>query len=279
LLFSQREIKEINLIKMKIFFNSSMPRSCSTLFQNILANNPDFYATPTSTLLDMLLVSKKVYSTSSTVKAQDEEEMKKAFLMYSRFAVDGFFHGITDKPYVIDKSRGWAINMPYLKSFYPNPKVICLVRDLRDIVASMEKNYLKNPDKTPASTLPERVTMWMNNQSKPVGSTLSNLKEVIHRGFDKEIKFIRCEDLCDDPASVMKDVYNYLEVPYREVDYQNIIQVTNEDDKFHGIYGNHKIKPSIEPLQSDGLEVLGELIYDQLYEANKWYFQYFNYLK
>jgi sulfotransferase len=187
---------------MKIFFNSSMPRSGSTLMQNILGNNPNIFATPTSAVLDMLNSSRKVYTNSPTIKAQDEKDMKSAFLMYSRFALEGYFHGLTDKPYVIDKSRGWAVNMPYINSFYPNPKIICLVRDLRDIMASMEKNYRKHPDKwdisleLDKSTVAERVSLWMSPQSKPVGDTLNKLKEVIFRdtNVDEKICFVRFED-------------------------------------------------------------------------------------
>jgi sulfotransferase len=273
---------------MKIFFNSSMPRSGSTLMQNILGNNPNIYATPTSAVLDMLNASKRVYTTSPTMKAQDEKDMKSAFLMYSRFALNGYFHGLTDKPYIIDKCRGWAINMPYLNSFYPNPKIICLVRDLRDILASMEKNYRKHPDKwdisldpeNPAgTTVAERVSMWMNAQSKPVGDTLNKLKEVIFRDskIDEKICFVRFEDLCSRPEVVMKGVYGYLGLPYHEIDYKNIQQVTFEDDKFHGRYGDHKISPEIKPVQSQARELLGDNICKQLYERNKWYFEYFNY--
>lgn len=32
----------------KIFYNSSLPRSGSTLLQNVFNQNPDMYATPTS---------------------------------------------------------------------------------------------------------------------------------------------------------------------------------------------------------------------------------------
>lgn len=275
---------------MKIFFNSSMPRSGSTLMQNILGNNPDFYATPTSAVLDMLNASRRVYTNSPTMKAQDENEMKSAFLMYSRFAIHGYFHGLTDKPYVIDKSRGWAINHPYLSSFYPNPKIICLVRDLRDVVASMEKNYRKHPDKWDISldpkeprgiTVAQRVSMWMNPESKPVGDTLNKLKEVIFRDekVHEKICFVRFEELCKNPESVMQEVYKYLEIPYYPIDYTNVQQVTNEDDKFHGRYGDHKINSHIKPVISKSKELLGEHICNQLYEKNKWYFEYFNYQK
>jgi sulfotransferase len=273
---------------MKIFFNSSMPRSGSTLMQNILGNNPSFYATPTSGLLDMINASKKVYSVAPAFKAQDSFEMKKAFLTYCRYALQGYFEGITDKPYVIDKSRGWAKSRRFLDSFYPNPKIICMVRDLRDIVASMEKNFRKHPDIWDKSlenndkplflSVSERVTTWMHPKGgRPVGTTLVQLREVIHQKQDKYIHFVKLEDLLEKPDEIMKGVYDYLEVPYFQHDFNNIEQVTHEDDKFHGIYGDHKIKPKIEPIESNAEEILGKNIYNQLLEKNKWYFDYFKY--
>jgi len=270
---------------MRIFFNSSMPRSGSTLLQNILGNNPDFYATPTSGLVEMLLSSRKQYTHSPVFKAQDEEAMKRAFLTYCRYGIEGYFAALTNKKYAIDKSRAWALNWAFLDSFYPNPKMICMVRDLRDIIASMEKNFRKYPEKydpsqdTPPQgiTVGERVGLWMQN--KPVGTMFKSLKEVINRGLDQKILFIRFEDLCENPDYEIKKVYDFLEVPYFKHDFNNITQVTHEDDKFHGRYGDHKIQPSIRVVSSKAEELLGELICNQLYEKNEWYFKYFNYLK
>ena len=269
---------------MKIFFNSSMPRSGSTLLQNILGNNPDIYSTPTSPLNDLILSAKKTYTTSPQVKAQDENQMKNAFLHYCSFAINGFFVGLTDKKYAIDKSRAWGINLPFLESFYPNPKVICMVRDLRDIVASMEKNYRKHPDKWDSSeeignNIGHRVGNWMNHKNKPIGVTLTNLKEIFNRGNHKKILFVRFEDLCEQPDIEMERVYKYLEIPYYKHNFDNIEQVTYEDDKFHGKYGVHKINSKVEPLVSNSDEILGEKICNQIYKVNKWYFDNFKYEK
>ena len=38
----------------KLFFQSSLPRAGSTMLQNILAQNPDVYATPTSGVLELI---------------------------------------------------------------------------------------------------------------------------------------------------------------------------------------------------------------------------------
>ena len=261
-----------------------MPRSGSTLLQNILGNNPDIYATPTSGLIELLKESRKIYSSSPQFKAQDENQMKSAFLMYCRYGIEGYFNGLTDRKYAIDKSRGWAISYGFLKAFYPNPKIICMVRDLREVVVSMEKNYLKYPEKTEfqleenlkAVNVGERITYWM--KTLPL-NTLFKLQEVIRRGWGEQMLFIRFEDLVENPDRELRKVYKYLNLPYYQHDFNNIEQVTFEDDKFHGRYGDHKIEKSIKPVPNKAEALLGELICNQLYEKNKWYFEYFNYKK
>lgn len=267
---------------MKIFFNSSMPRSGSTLLQNILGNNSDIYSTPTSGLFELLSSTKLAYTSSPNFKAQDSDEMKSAFLHFCRYGLEGYFAGLTDRPYVMEKSRGWANNKTFLDSFYPNSKMVCMVRDLRDITASMEKNFRKYPEKASfkddaGTTIGERVTIWLSN--RPVGTSLKGIKEVIHRGIDKEILFVRFEDLCLYPEREMKKVYKYLGIPYYKHDFNNIEQVTHEDDKFHGIYGDHKIQKKLVPLESKYVELLGQEISDNIYLKNKWYFDYFKYTK
>ena len=87
-----------------IFYNSSLPRSGSTLIQNIIAQNPDFYTTPTSGLVDLVMASKHNYNSSQSFIAQDQKQMENAFLTYCKAGMQGYFEGLTDKPYVVDKS-------------------------------------------------------------------------------------------------------------------------------------------------------------------------------
>ncbi len=110
----------------KLFFQSSMPRAGSTLLQNIFAQNPDIYATPTSGVLELVYAARANYTESPEFKAQDGELMKEGFRNFCRKGVEGFYEGITDKKYVVDKSRGWGIHYDMLNFFYPQPKVICM---------------------------------------------------------------------------------------------------------------------------------------------------------
>lgn len=91
----------------RIVFNSSLPRSGSTLLQNILAQNPRIYASPTSGLLELLFTSRSHFSRLPEFHAQDQEAMRRAFRGYCRGAMLGFYEALTDKPVCIDKNRSW----------------------------------------------------------------------------------------------------------------------------------------------------------------------------
>ena len=181
----------------KLFFQSSLPRAGSTLLQNILAQNSEVYATPTSGVLELVFAARSNYTNSPEFKAQDPELMKSGFLSFCKHGMKGYFEAITDKPYIIDKSRGWGIHYDFLNQIYPEPKIICMVRDLRDIFASMESNYRKNQHKQDSildwfkmqgTTVPKRIDIW--SQNPPVGMAIERLGEIIRLGNDSKILFL-----------------------------------------------------------------------------------------
>jgi sulfotransferase len=269
----------------KIFYQSSLPRAGSTLLQNILAQNPDFYVTPTSGLLELIFGARLNYTNSAEFKAQDAAAMKKAFLAFSRAGMEAYFQALTDKPYVVDKSRGWGVHFDLLEMIFgEEPKIICMVRDLRQILSSMEKKFRQNPDKYRAvenhanltgTTTLKRVLLGL--QSAPVGLALDRLLEVHQRGWAKKILFVRFEDLTTEPAAVVQRIYRYLGVPEFTHDFNRVLQVTQEDDQVFGIPGLHEIRPKVEPLKNDHLEVLGRDAVRHLQQNYNWYFQLFGY--
>ena len=94
-------------MKQKLFFQSSLPRAGSTLLQNIVAHNPDFYSSPTSGLVDLMLGTRIGYNENPESKAASLEEWKAGFLGYCRAGFDGYMKALTDKPYFFDKSRAY----------------------------------------------------------------------------------------------------------------------------------------------------------------------------
>ena len=262
-----------------------MPRAGSTLLQNILAQNPAFYVTPTSGLLELIFGARLNYTNSAEFKAQDSAAIKRAFLAFCRAGMEAYFAALTEKPYVVDKSRGWGVHFDLLQMiFNEEPKIICMVRDLRQILSSLEKKFRQNPDKyrpvenhanLSGTTTLKRALLSL--QSAPVGLALDRLLEVHQRGWARKILFVRFEDLTTQPAVVMQNIYAYLGVPEFAHNFDKVAQVTQEDDAVFGIPGLHEIRSKVEPLQSDYLDVLGRDAVRHLQQQYAWYFQLFGY--
>jgi sulfotransferase len=129
----------------------------------------------------------------------------------------------------------------------------------------MEKLFRKNRDRQdPADisatinmvTISNRIRHWLNNV--PVGLAASRLLEALQTGTIKDFQIVRFEDLTSNPAVTMRKIYAYLGEPEFEHDFQNVRQVTSEDDSQFLFYGDHRIRQKVEPVRPDWNEVLGK---------------------
>jgi hypothetical protein len=75
----------------------------------------------------------------------------------------------------------------------------------------------------------------------------------------------------------MKRIYEYLELPYYQHDYKNIKQITHEDDKWYGIFGDHIIRNKLRPVENDFREVLGPNACKLIEDSYGWFFNDFEY--
>lgn len=277
----------MNTLNMrKIFYNASLPRSGSTLLQNVLAQNPDIYATPTSGLSILIQSAKQTFSTQPEFAALNKDLMKKAFLGFLRGGLEGFALNLSDKKYLLDKSFNWGGDYYLLKYIFngESPKIIIMVRDLRETIASMEEQYRFNPqhtypkvdkETTQLTTLEKRLKYW--SVSNPFGLTLDFLKEIFSAKIEDEIFFVKFEDFCRFPEPIMKSLYKYLEIPYFSHDFDNVIQVTDQNDAYY-IF-NHKIRKQVRPVEPKAVDIMGIEACNWVYENYEWFFKKFNYEK
>jgi len=269
----------------KFFFQSSMPRSGSTLLQNIIGQNPKFYVTPTSGLSDLVLGTRIGYNENKESRAIDQEEWRKGFLNYCKYGIEGYYNSLTDKPFILDKSRNWKGYFNLLTMIYEKPKMIVMVRDLRNIVSSMEQKFRTNPDKgieitnnlkLDGITPLQRAEIWL--KTHPIGLSLLRIENLLMDYENvKKVLFVRYEDLCENPNKTLSDIYKYLEVEEFQHDFSNIQQITNEDDVIHGIYGDHKIRPFLKISDLDPNKLLGDHTCRLIKDNFSWYFNAFGY--
>ena len=82
----------------QIIFSSGLPRAMTTLFCNILANNPNIGGGETSPLLEYLASVRNAFSRTPEVQAALTEELvTEAYLNFLREGMQGYASKITSK--------------------------------------------------------------------------------------------------------------------------------------------------------------------------------------
>ena len=271
-----------------IFFNSSMPRSMSTLLQCILNQNPDIAATPTDPVLEYLYGARMNYTNTPEVKAIDQELALETWRGFCWGGLEGYATNYSDKPHLCIKTRGGTIHYRWFESFMPyKPKMICMVRNLKSIFSSMEKLYRNNQEshqsiqnhaEMKGTSTAKRIDSWV--ASPPVGLALERLQQCFLEGINKEVLYIRAEDLTSYPQREMDKIYQYLELnPYKH-DFDNVEQSIKEDDSVYGLTSDlHTIRQKVQPLTPDYNTILGKQVCDWIDGNFAWYQQGFGYTK
>jgi sulfotransferase len=259
-----------------IHFVSGLPRAGSSLLMSILAQNPRFAVTPTSGILNILLMVRNQWENFEEFKANPNPDGKVRVL---KSILQGYFAN-ENKPVIFDKSRGWLGYLEMAEVILNRKgKVLCPVRDVRDCLASLEKLWRNNTGFRQISqeaahnlnfkTLDGRLKVWADG-SQLLGAAYNHIKDALDRGFSDRIHFVRFEELTDGPAKIMKGIYEFLEEPFFQHDFNNVEQVVVEDDlRGYGIPDLHKIRSKVEPMKPQWPEILGQ--YAKAYEnADFW---------
>ena len=265
-----------------------MPRSMSTLLQCILNQNPEICATPTDPVLEYLYGARMNFTNTPEVKAIDQELAFKTWRGFCKGGLEGYAKSYSNKPHLCVKTRGGTIHYRWFESFMgEKPKMICMVRNLKSVFSSMEKLYRKNQEhhqsiqnhaEMKGTSTAKRIDAWV--ASPPVGLALERLQQTFLEGINKEVLYIRAEDLTSYPDREMNKIYEYLGLTHVRHDFDNIEQTVKEDDSVYGLTNDlHTIRQKVQPLTPDYNTILGKQICDWIDNNFAWYQQSFGYTK
>jgi len=263
-----------------------MPRSMSTLLQCILNQNPEIQATPTDPVLEYLYGARMNFTNTPEVKAMGEVLSIKTWRGFCLGGLEGYANSYTDKPNLCIKTRGGTIHYRWFEGFMPyKPKMICMVRNLKSIFSSMEKLHRKKPEyhhdiqnhqEMKGTSTAKRIDAWL--ATPPVGLALERLQQTILEGINKEILYIRAEDLTSYPEREMNKIYKYLDLPFYKHDFDNIKQTVEVDDSIYGMTKDlHTVRSSIKPVKADYVDILGKQPCDWIDANFAWYQKPFGY--
>jgi sulfotransferase len=214
--------------------------------------------TPTSGIVDMLTNVRNAWDRNDAFQASNRKLSEEIKLRVLQAMLEAYF-AHTDRPICIDKNRYWMEFLEMaavLLGGREHVKIIVTVRDLRDTVASFERLYRKtsalgqiHQEASLAlkfKTAVGRVETFVDD-AQPVGRAYNAIRDAITRGWRDRMHFVDYDSLTNYPADTLQRLYAFLEHPAHTHDFENVEQVTVEDDFVYGFKDLHVIRSQVRP--------------------------------
>ena len=250
-----------------IHFISGLPRSGTTLLTNILKQNPEIHGESVTSLSSIFGTVNVGWDDFEQNREYVNPDAKKGTL---NAILQGYYNHI-DKPIIIDKDRAWVPLLSKVEAVLGKKiKIIVCVRNPAEILSSFEKLRKENPLFCTAvdsalrdgSNISSRAYYYAGPEG-PLGKAHRHIKDAITMGYLDRLLFVDYNRLCNSPKSQLKRIYDFLELPYYEHDFEKITQTENYNDLAIGIANIHKIKTSIDRTTVNCVEYLGLELYQQ----------------
>ena len=234
----------------KFHFISGLPRAGTTLLAAILNQNPRFRAGMTSPLADIMGVVMAEASSKNDFSFDVSDEQRVALL---RGLVENFYSHQAGANVMFDTSRLWCSRMQLLNTLFPGVKVIACVRKLAWVLDSMEKLVRRQPVSVSKvfrfdtnTTVYSRIEALTDPRGM-VGFAYQATKEAFYGPQAQDhLLMLTYESLESDPAAAMRAVYEFLDEPSFEHDFDHIEYNADEFDARVGMPGLHSVRPKVE---------------------------------
>jgi sulfotransferase len=254
---------------------SGLPRSGSTLLMNLLGQNSNVHVTPTSGLHEVLWTTRNSWNTFQEHQA-DRQASSPKNLQRVLQSITNTYHD-TDKNIIIDKHRSWIHSVEMFEFILEKKcKIIVPVRDISEILASFEKLFRKNANISPipgdflsSQTTEGRVQHWASNAGE-VGIAFNRLRDIFQRGYSDRLLLIEFDALTHNPHDTMTQIWDFLEMSPILHNFDNVKQITKEDDIVNGMPGLHDIRPNVLPVEHSAPNVLGSSTYNKYKNLEFW---------
>lgn len=254
-------------MKKTIHFVSGLPRSGTTLITNILKQNPNIHGEAVSSLSSLV---GSINANWDSIEANQEYENHAAKHGVLKSIFQGYYEHI-DKPIVVDSDRNWIPLIGLVEKILDvQVKIITCVRNPAEILTSYERLRKENPlfltrvDSVlgKGSNIASRAYYYAGPDGT-LGLSHRNLKDALNMGYQDRLLFVDYNRYCNSPKSQTKRIYDFLELPVYEHDFENIVQTEKYNYQAVGLPKLHDIKPSIDRTTVNCVEYLGLDLYEQ----------------
>jgi len=267
----------------KFFFMSGLPRSGSTLLSSILNQNPEVYSSPNSPMCGMMFNLERSLIASEQYNAFPKPQVMSRTIMG---VLDNYYFDI-DKPFIIDKSREWAIQEHFavlLRNLPYEPKIVLTVRNITDILASFI--YMVNQQPGNDNFIDRAIQagnvfnlyrsiddIRCDHLMMPKGLIDNGLYGIAYAMLEENRQYfhiVEYEDLINKTSDTIDGVYSFLGVEKFAHDLSNIKNVTKENDAIYGVPGMHDVRESITKRQINKEQILSPYILNKYQGLEFW---------
>tara|TARA_B100001250_G_scaffold231586_1_gene198805 strand:+ start:7362 stop:8186 length:825 start_codon:yes stop_codon:yes gene_type:complete len=265
-------------MKHEYYFMAGLPRSGVTLLKTLLDQNPKIHTGPVSPVVELLHYNNEYFLDSESYNAFPKP--KAAYKIVSS-VIDNYYYDI-EKPIIIDHNRAWPGNIERIKTYInPNPKIICTVRDVLDILTSFITLVHKNNDqvsyldeflniKNKLITDDNRCEQLMSMEGI-VGQSLDVLYKSLFVCHDESyLLLVDYEDIVNNPDSTMKRIYDFLELDYYQHDFHHIDNNHPENDNEWNLKDMHKVRKELKKVSKDPKDILSSHIIGHYHDLEFW---------
>jgi sulfotransferase len=173
-----------------------------------------------------------------------------------RGLVENFYSVEAGADVVFDTSRLWCSRMQLLNVLFPGVKVIACVRQLAWVLDSMERLVRRQPVSVSKvfrfdtnTTVYSRVEALTDPRGM-VGFAYQATKEAFYGQHAQDhLLMLTYESLVRDPAAAVHAVYQFLDEPWFEHDFDHIEYNADEFDARVGMPGLHSVRPKVELIE------------------------------
>ena len=236
----------------KFHMISGLPRSGSTLLSSILNQNPRFSAGISNPLY--FLMKNAIRAFSENAESTQCSEQKRLNVL--KGVIQSYYQDDSAEV-VFNTSRTWTAELPLMNILVPNAKVICCVRDIGWILDSFEQLYNENPTiysnnmyGSLSRKMDTNIYMRTKNFMHEDGSFVAaynSLKTAYYSEYNNKLIFIEYEHLTNDPQKTIEKIYNFIDEPHFNHDFDDVEVSYDEYDQAVQVKGLHNVRKKIAP--------------------------------
>lgn len=264
------------------YFMSGLPRSGSTLLSAILNQNPRIHSGPSSPVVPTMLMLENNLVNDELFRAYPKPAQAAKLIA----SVLEIYYSDIDRPVIIDKNRSWVNRLHYIPGYFGiEPRVICPVRDINEILASfiaMQRRSPISPEgrinfiddmlvKSNMLLTDENRCEMLSSPNGILGQSYHGIRQALMEGRQKNLHFVEYRDLLSDPNTVMRGIYEFLGEEYYQHDFSNIINQYRENDgEVYGASDMHEVRSTLERRDIDFAEILPQSILEKCLNTAFW---------